>query len=299
MQDTQLPTPSPPHATITPAKIIKIKNFIDTSGQNINPLTIENLAKNLDQSTQAARLCSSPILVSVDELQKVVVKSKEVKVKTQEPPLITQTTGILFLPPPSPPKVVTDALQVPSAVAVGEDKEKLVQLASTPPTIDSEKEKQIEEKEETRDEEESTIQTLVELPKIGTPTQTLQKSSIEMLALQVRTLGSSSTRVARTIHYGILELHEEIKIPYYESNNLTKEKINEIQCALDRRRRQEALRKDYKYRQALNEIKDKFMDAFSLQSLNESRPIIEQLSDIVDQVTNEDHDTNAKLMEWP
>ena len=40
------------------------------------------------------------------------------------------------------------------------------------------------------------------------------------------------------------------------------------------------------------------MDAFNLQSPDESRPIVEQLSDIVDQVTNEDHDTNAKLMEW-
>ena len=40
------------------------------------------------------------------------------------------------------------------------------------------------------------------------------------------------------------------------------------------------------------------MDAFNLQSLDQSRPIVEQLSDIVDQVTNEDHDTNAKLMEW-
>ena len=67
---------------------------------------------------------------------------------------------------------------------------------------------------------------------------------------------------------------------------------------MDRRRRKEALRKDYKYRQALNEIKDIFMDAFNLQSLDESRLIIEKLSDIVDKVTNEDHDTNAKLMEW-
>ena len=40
------------------------------------------------------------------------------------------------------------------------------------------------------------------------------------------------------------------------------------------------------------------MDAFSLHSLDESRPIIEQLFDIVDQVANEDHDTNTKLMEW-
>ena len=49
-----------------------------------------------------------------------------------------------------------------------------------------------------------------------------------MMALQVRTPGSSSTRVARTIHYGIPELDEEIQIPYYDSNTLTEEKINEI-----------------------------------------------------------------------
>ena len=40
------------------------------------------------------------------------------------------------------------------------------------------------------------------------------------------------------------------------------------------------------------------MDAFSLQSPDESKHIMEQLSDIVDQVTNEDQVTNAKLMEW-
>ena len=40
------------------------------------------------------------------------------------------------------------------------------------------------------------------------------------------------------------------------------------------------------------------MDAFSLQPPNATRPILEQLSDIVDQVNNEDHDTNGKLMEW-
>ena len=119
-----------------------------------------------------------------------------------------------------------------------------------------------------------------------------------MLTLQITTPGSSSTRIARTIHYGIPELDEEIKIPYYESSTLTKEKMNEIQSALDRRRRQEAMRKEYTYRQAMSEIKDIFMDAFSLQLPDETRTIIEQLSDIVDQVNNEDHDTNAKLMEW-
>ena len=69
-----------------------------------------------------------------------------------------------------------------------------------------------------------------------------------MLALQVRTPSLSSTRVARTIHYGIPKVDEEIKIPYYDSSTLTKEKIIEIQSALDKRRRQETMRKEYKYK---------------------------------------------------
>ena len=81
------------------------------------------------------------------------------------------------------------------------------------------------------------IQTLVELPKIGILTKYIQQPSTDMLALQVKTPALSSTRVAKTIHYGILELDKEIKIPYYYSSTLTKEKMNEIQSALDRRRR--------------------------------------------------------------
>ena len=73
--------------------------------------------------------------------------------------------------------------------------------------------------------------------------------------------------------------------------------MNKIQSALDKRRRQEAMRKDYKYKQTMNEIKDIFLDAFTIQPPDSSRPILEQLSDIVDQVNNEDHDTTAKLME--
>ena len=45
---------------------------------------------------------------------------------------------------------------------------------STPPTIEREQDKQEEEEKETQDKEESEIQTLVELPKIGTPTKPLQ-----------------------------------------------------------------------------------------------------------------------------
>lgn len=46
------------------------------------------------------------------------------------------------------------------------------------------------------------------------------------------------------------------------------------------------------------EIKDIFLDAFSLQVPDETKPIMEQLYNIVDQVHNEDLDTNVKLLEW-
>ena len=48
----------------------------------------------------------------------------------------------------------------------------------------------------------------------------------------------------------------------------------------------------------MNEIKDIFMDAFSLQPLDSNKPILEQLSHIVDQVNDEDLYTNGKLLEW-
>ena len=180
-----------------------------------------------------------------------------------------------------------NTLQMPSA-AVGEVKEISEQPVSSTPPIVHQKEKQTEEKDETSEKEESAIQILVALPKSSTPIQTLQQPSTDSQTLQIRTPGSSSSRVVRKLHYGVPQLDEEIKIPYYESSTLTEEKINEIQSALDRRRRQEALRKEHKNRHALNEIKDIFMDGFCLQSPDESRPIIEQLSNIVDQVTSQD-----------
>ena len=66
---------------------------------------------------------------------------------------------------------------------------------------------------------------------------------------------------------------------------------------MERNKYQEILRKEYNKRQALFEIKDIFLDAFSLQAPNETKPILEQLSKIVEQVTNEDQETNVKLME--
>ena len=92
VQDTQLPPLSSAHDTNTPADTIKVKGVPDNFGQNINPLTIEDLKKILDQSTLQAQLCNNPILVSVDELQKVVVDITREKVNTQEPPFIIPTT---------------------------------------------------------------------------------------------------------------------------------------------------------------------------------------------------------------
>ena len=58
------------------------------------------------------------------------------------------------------------------------------------------------------------------------------------------------------------------------------------------------LRKEYRKKQALQEIKDIFLDAFSLPTHEETKPLLEQLIDIVEKVNNEDLDTNAKLLEW-
>ena len=48
----------------------------------------------------------------------------------------------------------------------------------------------------------------------------------------------------------------------------------------------------------MQNIKDIFLDAFSITSLDESKDIIKQLSDIVDQVQDVDLESNVKLLEW-
>ena len=58
---------SPPHDTSTPVEAIIVKDVLDNTPQNINPLTIEDLKKILDQSTLQAKLCENLVLVSVEE----------------------------------------------------------------------------------------------------------------------------------------------------------------------------------------------------------------------------------------
>ena len=83
-------------------------------------------------------------------------------------------------------------------------------------------------------------------------------------------------------------LDEEIEIPKFDYATMSLEQINIMQQAWERKKNQEILRKEYKQRQALHEIKDIFLDAFSLQTPTETKPILEQLTDSIEQVTNED-----------
>ena len=62
----------------------------------------------------------------------------------KEPPKTIQTTGLLLLPPPSPPKSVTQALQEPSTI-VGDHQETQVQSTESPPATVTYEEKQAEE----------------------------------------------------------------------------------------------------------------------------------------------------------
>ena len=71
-----------------------------------------------------------------------------------------------------------------------------------------------------------------------------------------------------------------------------------MQEALERKKNQEILRKEYKQRQTIYEIKDIFLDAFILETPGQSKLILEKLSKIVEHVNNEDKETNTKLMEW-
>ena len=145
-------------------------------------------------------------------------------------------------------------------IATGESKDKSEQPASPTPPVDQQQENQVDDKDETSEKEESAIQVLATLPKFGTP----QQSSSGTQALQIRTPGSSSSKVTRILHYEDPELDEEIVIPSYDLKTISLEQITIMQDALNRRKRQEILRNEYKQKLALVEIKDIFLDAFTL-----------------------------------
>lgn len=138
-------------------------------------------------------------------------------------------------------------------------------------------------KDEThKEKEQEAIQTLINFPTIGTPIRTTQQPSTEAITLQFLAPGLSSTKVAWVLPYGDPNLDEEIVIPRYDYKTMNIDQINEVQEALEKKKKQEILINDYKQRQSLIEIKDIFLDAFSLQVPDEIEPIMEQLSSIVD-----------------
>ena len=90
------------------------------------------------------------------------------------------------------------------------------------------------------------MQTLVNLPSAGTPPKIPQEPSNATVPLQMTTLGSSASKVAKVIHYGDTFLDEEIVIPQFNFATMTLEDINLMQDALERKKKQGILRKEYK-----------------------------------------------------
>ena len=79
---------------------------------------------------------------------------------------------------------------------------------------------------------------------------------------------------------------------------MTLKQIGILQQALERKKNQEILKREHRQQQALQDMKDIFLDTFSLPTSKETKPLMDQLIDIVEKVSNEDIDTNAKLLEW-
>ena len=127
-----------------------------------------------------------------------------------------------------------------------------------------------------------SIQALLNLPISGTPsTQTLQKLSIDATPLQILVPSLSISKVEEVIQYGYVSLDKEIFLQKSDYDIMTIEQMNILQQALERRKHQEILRREHMQKQALQDIKDIFLDAFNLLTPYETKPLIEQLTNIV------------------
>ena len=66
------------------------------------------------------------------------------------------------------------------------------------------------------------------------------------MPLQISAPSSSSTKVVRVLHYGDPTLDEEIVIPKYEYATMNLEQINIMQEALERKKKKEIIKNEYK-----------------------------------------------------
>lgn len=254
VQDTQLPPPSPPHKT--PIDIVIVKYVPNTLGQNINPLTTEDLKRILHQSTLQAQLCTNLVLVSVDELQKAIVEITREKENTQELPTQPPTTTIdQTKEKEEQDKIskvdnivtITTTIEEQTKEQIGQDVP-TAQSQGAPPQILIIDQGSREEERTPKEKEQEAIQMLENLPTLGIPNK---KLSIDAIPFQIVALGLSSTKVARVLHYGDPTLDKEIVIPNYKLRTMNLQQINEVQEALERRKRQEILRNEYRQKQAL------------------------------------------------
>ena len=90
------------------------------------------------------------------------------------------------------------------------------------------------------------MQTLVNLPSTDNPSKSLPELSTATIPLQISTLASSHSKVAKAFHYGDAFLDEEIVIPHFDSATMTLKDINVLQVAIERRKQQEIMRQEYK-----------------------------------------------------
>ena len=65
------------------------------------------------------------------------------------------------------------------------------------------------------------MQTLVNLPSVGTPTKSLPKPRTTVIPLQISTPSLSHSKDAKVFHYADAFLDEEIVIPHFDSATMT------------------------------------------------------------------------------
>ena len=136
------------------------------------------------------------------------------------------------------------------------------------------------------------IKTLVSLPHLS-PLASPTKTRMQNLPYMLRT--NSQGGFKEMIED--VDLNEVITIPKFDLETLTLEKIQILQEAFKKKKRQEKLKKEHTKRQVLYDKKDIFLDAFDIKYVQEDKSIVEQLVHTVDKVNTEDIETNMKLME--
>lgn len=249
-------------------KIVKIKDVSDNTTHSINPFIEEDIKKILVDSTTKEKLCSHPILVNVDEIEKAKLAST--KEKAQE----------LSIPPPPPLPPQSTKVQPIIPIVVYQRKETisshvstLVQIflvhvvsivekygipvligqeASPAPTTQAQGDTEITKKEKDRIEdsvlsmkleEVIAIQTLVTILDTATsiPSQALHRLSVEATPLYSSRPIPSTYKVDEVISYGDINLDEVIEIPNFNLASITIEKMSILQDALARKKHQELL----------------------------------------------------------